>query len=154
MRYSYCWELTPGDLDEARLPDAYQEGEWPYGRRYVNLEGVLRIQRIQGNVVPRGDEIYVFGPIPDFRLSNGRKMVVHLKGGGIADDETKREVPGRLEMMGEGDRRGGITRFSAVLEVGDGRLTGASIAGLVVGAMGVFVFAVALRHWLGASAPR
>ena len=28
------------------------------------------------------------------------------------------------------------------------RFTGASIAGLVVGAMGVFVFAVALRHWL------
>ena len=29
------------------------------------------------------------------------------------------------------------------------RFTGASIAGLVVGAMGVFVFNVALRHWLG-----
>ena len=28
------------------------------------------------------------------------------------------------------------------------RLHGASVAGLVVGAMGVFVFAVALRHWL------
>lgn len=28
------------------------------------------------------------------------------------------------------------------------RFTGASIAGLVVGAMGVFVFTVALRHWL------
>jgi len=31
---------------------------------------------------------------------------------------------------------------------GDSRFTGASIAGLVVGAMGVFVFSVALRHWL------
>jgi len=29
------------------------------------------------------------------------------------------------------------------------RFTGASVAGLVVGAMGVFVFTVALRHWLG-----
>ena len=28
------------------------------------------------------------------------------------------------------------------------RFTGASIAGLVVGAMGVFVFTAALRHWL------
>jgi hypothetical protein len=28
------------------------------------------------------------------------------------------------------------------------RLHGASVAGLVVGAMGVFVFSVALRHWL------
>jgi hypothetical protein len=31
----------------------------------------------------------------------------------------------------------------------DSRFTGASVAGLVVGAMGAFVFAVALRHWLG-----
>ncbi len=30
-----------------------------------------------------------------------------------------------------------------------GRFTGASVAGLVVGAMGVLVVTVALRHWLG-----
>jgi len=36
-----------------------------------------------------------------------------------------------------------------VVNVSASRLTGASIAGLVVGAMGVFVFAGALRHWLG-----
>jgi hypothetical protein len=35
------------------------------------------------------------------------------------------------------------------LQVGARRLTGASVAGLIVGAMGVFVFAVALSHWLG-----
>ncbi len=35
-----------------------------------------------------------------------------------------------------------------VVDVEAGRLHGASIAGLVVGAMGVFVFTVALRHWL------
>jgi hypothetical protein len=29
------------------------------------------------------------------------------------------------------------------------RFTGASVAGLVIGAMGASVFAVALRHWLG-----
>ncbi len=29
------------------------------------------------------------------------------------------------------------------------RFHGASIAGLIVGAMGVFVFTVALRHWVG-----
>ncbi|MHC4200654.1 MAG: hypothetical protein ACYSU0_11735 [Planctomycetota bacterium] len=35
------------------------------------------------------------------------------------------------------------------IDVTSSRLTGASVAGLVVGAMGVFVFTVALRHWLG-----
>jgi hypothetical protein len=34
------------------------------------------------------------------------------------------------------------------VDEGSGRLHGASVAGLVVGAMGVFVFVVALRHWL------
>ncbi len=35
-----------------------------------------------------------------------------------------------------------------VIRTDSSRFTGASIAGLVVGAMGVFVFAVTLRHWL------
>ena len=38
--------------------------------------------------------------------------------------------------------------YSLVLAAGSHRLCGASIAGLVVGAMGVFVFAAALRHWI------
>ena len=38
--------------------------------------------------------------------------------------------------------------FRVVLYADEGRFTGASIAGLVVGAMGVFVFGAALRHWL------
>ncbi|MHC4503115.1 MAG: hypothetical protein ACYTFI_07410 [Planctomycetota bacterium] len=36
-----------------------------------------------------------------------------------------------------------------VVDLTSGRFHGASIAGLVVGAMGVFVFTAALRHWLG-----
>jgi hypothetical protein len=35
-----------------------------------------------------------------------------------------------------------------VIDTTESRWHGASIAGLVVGAMGVFVFTVALRHWL------
>ena len=44
----------------------------------------------------------------------------------------------------EGDRG---KRFR--LDASANRFTGASIAGLVVAAMGVWVFSVALRHWLG-----
>jgi hypothetical protein len=47
-----------------------------------------------------------------------------------------------------GARRGGFPRPDPFLDAGAGRLHGASVAGLVVGAMGVFVFTVALRHWL------
>jgi hypothetical protein len=36
-----------------------------------------------------------------------------------------------------------------VLDTTASRFTGASIAGLVVGVMGCFVFGAVLRHWLG-----
>jgi len=41
------------------------------------------------------------------------------------------------------------TVAALVVDTTASRFTGASIAGLVVGAMGVFVFTVALLHWLG-----
>ena len=57
------------------------------------------------------------------------------------------------------DSLGGVAAFSGRviedesldwpwLDTTASRFHGASIAGLVVGAMGVFVFTVALRHWL------
>jgi hypothetical protein len=42
-----------------------------------------------------------------------------------------------------------LDRMGVRIDTAASRLTGASVTGLVVGAMGVFVFAVALRHWLG-----
>ena len=38
--------------------------------------------------------------------------------------------------------------YTVALDAAASRFHGASIAGLVVGAMGVFVFTAALRHWL------
>jgi hypothetical protein len=148
MRYSYAWDVTPADISAARLPEAYHNGSWPYGRRYVRLEGVLRIRQ---NVGDGGD--YSFNPTR-FTLSNGQRIDVQLKREGIPDDETKRQIPGRLSMVSSidlDDLEGGsiIADCTPYLQVGHGRLTGASVAGLVVGAMGVFVFTVALRHWLG-----
>ncbi|MHC4199441.1 MAG: hypothetical protein ACYSU0_05570 [Planctomycetota bacterium] len=42
-----------------------------------------------------------------------------------------------------------VPRSFLALDTTASRFHGATIAGLVVGAMGVFVFTVALRHWLG-----
>ena len=44
--------------------------------------------------------------------------------------------------------KGGFPSYLS-LDTTASRFHGASVAGLVVGAMGVFVFTVALRHWLG-----
>ncbi len=61
----------------------------------------------------------------------------------------------RLESDPPGTTRGRVVIDDAMgsaflcIDVTASRWTGASVAGLVVGAMGVFVFVAALRHWLG-----
>ncbi len=143
MRYSYAWELTPGDLDEARLPEAYRNGDWPYGRRYVSVTGVLHIQR---NVVRRGDDPFESGVL---RLANGQEMTVSLNKAAGIDGDMEGSIHGRLSMGVVGDLKEHtrVTGYSPLFEVGYGRLTGTSIAGLMVGAMGVFAFGMAFRDW-------
>jgi hypothetical protein len=139
MRYSYAWDVTPGHLSESRLPGAYTRGEWPYGHRYVRLMGVLSIQR---------KVVSLHRPLQfaTLRLSNGQEVLAHLKKQGTPDDETRREVTGRL-LTGVRNDKGRISGALPYL-VADGRLTGASGAGIVVGAMGCFIFGLYLRGWL------
>ncbi len=60
------------------------------------------------------------------------------------DSHSEVAVTGRMGFEG-GEPGVGPLRF---IDPGSSRFTGASIAGLVVGAMGMFVFSVALRQWL------
>ena len=53
-----------------------------------------------------------------------------------------------VRISGRADCAGGQFLCLQAVDARRSRFTGASIAGLVVGAMGVFVFTVALRHWL------
>ena len=145
MRYSYCWDAV--GLDKERLR------EWE--GRYV---------LISGHILQSG---------PD---ANAPGAVVTVLYGGYETALRIDATPGAetwIPLLGRHRRwnRGEMQRFEArlvlrerfgsvpfycmpgrrvlVLDLTSGRCHGASIAGLVVGAMGVFVFAVALRHWLG-----
>jgi len=61
-------------------------------------------------------------------------------------DSARQRFVGRLRVINtEFSRSSTPFRIDATAS----RFHGATIAGLVVGAMGVFVLTVALRHWLG-----
>jgi hypothetical protein len=65
----------------------------------------------------------------------------------IADGNAQLVV-GRVIGFFHNRERGGVVREVPILSLAASRWHGGSIAGLVVAAMGVFVFTVALRHWL------
>ena len=67
-------------------------------------------------------------------------------------DQAPVTFKGRVDYIAGCESGPPVFRFE--VNASAGRMHGASTAGLVVGAMGVFVFTVALRHWLGERASR
>jgi hypothetical protein len=69
----------------------------------------------------------------------------------VADDRFPDWAHRYVALRGDELLHGRVVEYPEGLAVDTtaSRFHGASIAGLVVGAMGVFVFSVALRHWLG-----
>ena len=144
MRYSWLWEVTSEHLARAAAGgDPWlTEGELPwYVGRYIALHGVL-VEDLWGESLFEGGRYVIGGS-----LRSGETVVRatcrlrydsylrHRDGG-------PRDLVGRLSFNARTGR--------AFLDAASpGRFHGASVAGLVVGAMGVFVFSVALRHWLG-----
>ena len=138
MRFSYAW---PVSLQELSADGMTPEGQWFQGR-YVTFSGAPQPGR------------------------GGRFWVWRTK---LRQDDpsevTAAECIGPHRSRGEGferrfQGRAGIRErylnplvhmpsYSIVIDCGAGRWTGASVAGLVVGAMGVFVFTLHLRRWLG-----
>jgi hypothetical protein len=89
-------------------------------------------------------------------LSGGAALFLDLDGDGRASDQdgclSVRGYEHPSEKQVDGPRVRGrleVTEYRfVVVDAAASRLTAQSIAGLVVGAMGVFVFAVAFRHWV------
>jgi hypothetical protein len=133
MRYSYAWDVQPKDVclfDESgvNLPNRYMG-------RYVRLKGVFA-DELPPSVFP--------GPVVDHLVrdpSNKAAEVSVCSGGAEAPAPgTRVLVCGRVVPPFLG--------IDLIINSTRSRWHGASIAGLVVGAMGVFVFTVALRHWM------
>jgi len=151
MRYSFCWAATPEALCEA-----YERGA-PWDQRYV----VVRRGRVvfvvthvpvgrEGAPVPWASKTVVYdghgytghgipNPLVCLFVEAAPEAVRHV----VSDKGRSIGWQGRVRFPR--DRR---DSSSPTLDMTASRFTGASIAGLVVGAMGVFVFTVALRHWL------
>ncbi|MHC4248108.1 MAG: hypothetical protein ACYS9X_03175 [Planctomycetota bacterium] len=130
MGYSYCWEVALSDL---QLTDSEKREMTPdvlVGHRttrpYVKIRGVYRIG-------PRLDD-------PDSSASVGLSFT---------PSSSRPPEGSRAVFVGR------VVDFSIdgsvvepILYAGASRFHGASIAGLVVGAMGIFIFALHLRRWL------
>lgn len=136
MRYSYAWRVecavllrAHGTETEGRLRNAYVSVPGPNAPLALHEGGDLQAGLLAVSLEEREGGAMVLALVrgkPDWR----NMSVLPVPSGPFR---------GRVSF----DDFGG-----AVVDITASRLHGASIAGLVVGAMGVFVFTVALRHWL------
>jgi hypothetical protein len=141
--YSYAWDVAPRE---------FWHGTPPSRRTFLRLEPVEPPARARMSLV--GTYVRVRGTYRELWLGN---ELDHVQDPDDADAFVRVRMPEDHE-VGEGETivlTGRVSRgpheadeLSMQVDVGASRFTGASVAGLVVGAMGVFVFTVALRHWL------
>ncbi len=148
MRYSYRWDCTVEDIRSSK--NAVGRGGWPYDA-YVRVSGAVagaisgptygRICRIR---TPHGFLLEV-GCDPEEEIAiGGEKTFTGRMSASICPRADWWDYPGS-HLPPLGDDPGFLVFY---LDNVASRFHPASIAGLVVGAMGVFVFSVALRSWL------
>ncbi|MHC4200865.1 MAG: hypothetical protein ACYSU0_12810, partial [Planctomycetota bacterium] len=123
MRYSYCWDVTPDDLCKESTRGRYVRlrstgaSDWSFD---AGRGGRVVL------VEPPDCNVCVFVRVPDaFKCDEAGAAAFRGRAGRRSDEG--RPVTGRME-----------------LDATRGRFHPASIAGLVVGAWGVFIFASAL----------
>jgi hypothetical protein len=154
MRYSYAWDVTGRDFwseGPAALSDSSP------GIRVIGSETSGTVDFFFDPAL-LGRYVRTTGPASHWGRgtpisSYGRHVLVAL------DDDRLFFYLQLTDQLEETEMREGMetaVRGRAILllegpavDATASRFTGASVAGLVVGAMGLFVFTVALRHWLG-----
>ncbi len=142
MRFSYCWEVTPIDLHSPPVPFRAKYTDHPYFGSFVRLRGTADGWCVQEGT---GGAFHWIALVPG---KTGRCRVRLAADVPMAQGD-EIDVVGRVILV----HAGTCTDDNKILtplcvEPTASRFHPASIAGLVVGAMGVFVFSVALRHWL------
>ena len=146
MRYEYCWEVTPVDLHSPPVPFYAGYVDNPYFGCLVRLRGTADAWCVQE--CPEEGTGGAFHWIAFMPGEVGGCRVRLAADVPMAEGE-EIDVVGRVILVGDGPRTSdGRTYWPLCVDPTASRLHPASIAGLVIGAMGVFVFAVALRHWL------
>jgi hypothetical protein len=131
FRYTHCWEARPDDFRGKVL-----DPDHPLLGRYV---------RLRGELVPRPGTSatnYAFVRETGRQTEAPEAVAVRVPFGPYEHRN------GEVAFEGRPDWRPTRTGARLVLETRTGPWTGQTVAGLVVGAMGVFVFGTAVRHWL------
>ena len=138
MRYSYVWDMTLAEY--RRSPRRVTGGRWDAWpcNAYVRVGGVLQPGPVVGDDRPGRLFFYSFLTSRYDPRSSSVLVASHNRSDLVVNSLQFQLVCGRVR-----GKPHGILH----LYIDAHRLHGASIAGLVVGAMGVFVFTVALRHW-------
>jgi len=131
MEYSYVWDVTPHDIVAGTPPSG--QGGWV---------GCFVSVRCRARTInPAGTRIFLWWTDSSISERHGGVFPIEVITGLDPRADQQTEWTGRIVHQTDN------YLFLAV-DTTRSRFTGASIAGLVVGAMGVFVFTVALRHWL------
>jgi hypothetical protein len=171
MRYSYAWDVTPADLP---YRESSSDAVGVLADRYVRVTGhadPVQVDEVWAKAVPESVATQCRARKTHFTIWHpadasgpvrwvGFFIWIRPGAGEDADVETwGRSIVERLGRAGSmcvvrvvgrvSIKPKKTTGITMRLRAEASRFTGASIAGLVVGAMGVFVFTVALRHWLG-----
>ncbi len=142
MHYSYAWDVTPNELHptKAEFDRIFTKGgwhTWPYALGYVRVHGRFRWAQVPA-ANPSG--VPYLEHIVDVDHPCSTVYARLLSGEDRPDDGAEVVLTCRVVDM-DADGR-------PILDATASRFTWQSIAGLVVGAIGCFVLAVAVRHWL------
>jgi hypothetical protein len=149
MRYSYAWEMRPTDL-LVREQTADSDGPFTIEEDGSYIDVYCDNSRADMFVRMKGTYCldHSISDIPTILIFDG-----DIKKGSwnielVAPPPRRPSHSSRVALKGRLLLRNRYNFTVLVFDPTSSRLHGASIAGLVVGAMGVFVFAAALRHWL------
>ena len=153
MRYSYAWGVTPSVL----IRDSEDADSSPWHGAYISLCGDVWEAGVPCDSLPRR----YWG----LQVGEGQRKVrlsrAHAPPGGSFHDlpasaryadsvNVGMYAQQREGLQFDGPWLGRVDVSSHMIHVDteDGRFTGESVAGLVVGAMGCFIFGLYLRAWL------
>lgn len=135
FRYSYAWDVRPDDLTGDFDDPLGDVRNHPMLGRYVRLGGVFHEDR--GAHRGRMAEAAGASPVVPVFLDRTEPLPAKV---------TEVILRGRVVLeWGEST----TPDPTVSVDCTQGRWHGASVAGFVVAAWGVFIFAAALRHWLG-----
>ena len=144
MRYSYCWSMSQDYVFQHST--TIEKKAWPHGA-FVVVRGTRLAGGVQARVayepnvcVDRADwEMGCWFNLLPLDLEGSEPFVLE-----------EVSVVGRVDEEGACMTRhiGSLAYMNPRILLGASRLTGASVAGLVVGAMGCFILGLYLRGWL------